>query len=148
MTIYAAIARAILPVLPLFGVGGPSFTGQRGSGDGVVTARTIASLSARTLYFIPSQLETMHRTFPEVEVWKCPYLVFGVASLDVQADDVYTDGTLAYCITGAPVLHYGFLLGPASVCPVPVALPGTSNTRIVVGGNRRVTVNGDIRITV
>lgn len=113
-TIYPAIAQAILPILPLFGVGGPSFTGERTSGDGIMWARTTANLSARTLYFIPSRLEAMQRTFPEVDVWKCPWLVFGVSGLDVQAGDVYTDGTLSYTITGQPVTHYGFLLGPAS----------------------------------
>ncbi len=101
-----------------FGVGGPVFTGVRGSAVGL-GAPTFESLSARRLVFVAQVLETFGRTFPEVEVWRAPWLVFALLGVDVQADDVYTDGTLAYQIAGAPVTHYGFVLAPAVVAGLP-----------------------------
>lgn len=147
MTIYPAIAASVFPILPLFGVGGPSFTGQRASGGNSANDPVIASLSARTIYFIPAKLEDFQATFPGVQVFGTPWYGFAVAGTDIQKGDVYTDGTLAYQITGAPALEYGFVLAPARTRQVPEAIGGT-NTRITTGGDRRVTTIGDIRVTV
>ena len=46
-------------------------------------------------------------------------MVFALLGVDVRAGDVYTDGTLAYLISGQPVTHYGFVLGPAMDTPIP-----------------------------
>ncbi len=119
MTIYAAIAASVFPVLPLFGVGGPSFTGSRASGGTPASAPTIASLSARTIYFIPAKLEDFKLTFPGVQVFAAPWYGFAVAGTDIQAGDVYSDGTLAYSIIGGPALEYGFVLAPAVMADVP-----------------------------
>lgn len=119
MSIYTAIAQAILPILPQFGVGGPTFAGQRASGGTPASIPAVTSLSARSLYFIAASLENFRPTFPEVLVWKAPWLVFAELATDVQAGDIYTDGTLAYVITGAPVTHYGFVLGPAAPTQLP-----------------------------
>lgn len=115
MTIYAAIAAAVLPVLPQFAVGGPSFTGTHTTG-GNTGAATVTSLGARTLYFIPASLETFVTTFPEARIWAAPWLVFAALGVDIQEGDTYTDGAgHAYRITGRPVTHYGFVLGPATL---------------------------------
>jgi hypothetical protein len=114
MTIYAAIAQSVLPILPLFGVGGPSFTGSRVSGGTPSADPTIGSVASQTLYFIPAATPTFGTTFPEVLVWGCAWLVFGALGVDVQDRDVFTDGSVSYRITGQPVTYYGFLLGPAA----------------------------------
>jgi hypothetical protein len=106
------------------GVGGPDFTGIRTSGGSPAVDATETSLSSRRLVFIAAALETFGRTFPEVLVWRAPWLVFARLGVDVQAQDVYSDGTLAYLITGQPVTHYGFVLGPAMPTQVPVTVPG------------------------
>lgn len=101
-----------------FGVGGPDFVGVRTSFAGLA-APTRESLEARRLVFIAAQLEQYARTFPEVLVWKAPWLVFALLGVDIQADDEYTDGTLAYLITAQPITHYGFVLAPAVVTGIP-----------------------------
>lgn len=111
---YTDIAEIVLDTVSDKYVGGPSFTGSRATGGTPATAPTVGSLSSRTLYFIPASLETFQNTFPEQLVWKAPWLVFAASNVDVQYGDTYTDGSLSYVITGQPVTHYGFLLGPAA----------------------------------
>ena len=118
MTIYDEFATLPTEIVS-FGVGGPDFVGQRASGGTPATAPTITNLTSRRLVFIAAVLETFRPTFPEVLVWKAPWLVFALLGVDVQAGDVYTDGTLAYLISGQPVTHYGFVLGPATEYAIP-----------------------------
>ena len=122
MTIYASIAASVFPALPQFAVGGPSFTGQRASGGTPAADPTLSSLSARTIYFIPAKLEDFQATFPNVQIFTAPWYGFAAAGVDIRAGDVYTDGTLAYVITGAPAAEYGFVLAPATPTQVPAAL--------------------------
>lgn len=112
---YTDIADIVLDVVSDKYVGGPSFTGTRTTPGTPAADATTASLSARTLYFIPASLEQFARTFPEQMIWKAPWLVFAHSAVSVQVDDVFTDGTYTFYITGQPVTHYGFLLAPASV---------------------------------
>lgn len=113
MSIYAEFAT--LPTeIESFSVGGPAFTGVRPSRTGLA-APTYASIASCRLVFVAQALEGFARTFPEVLVWKAPWLVFALLGVDVQAGDIYTDGTAQYQIAATPVLHYGFVLGPAVV---------------------------------
>jgi len=129
VTIYASIAASVFPALTQFAVGGPSFAGQRASGGTPATAPTIANLDARTIYFIPAKLEDFKLTFPGVQVFTAPWYGFAVAGVDIQAGDVYTDGTLAYLITGEPATQYGFVLAPAVEAQIPAALPQVGSYR-------------------
>jgi len=131
MTIYAAIAASVFPALPQFAVGGPSFAGQRASGGTPAADTTLSSLDARTIYFIPAKLEDFQATFPGVKVFTAPWYGYAVAGTDIQAGDVYTDGALAYLITGAPALEYGFVLAPATPVHPPrsLALRGMAGYR-------------------
>ncbi len=136
-----------------FGVGGPSFTGRRTTQGDPSADATDEALSARRLVFIAASLEQYGRTFPEAITWNAPYLLFARLSVDVQKDDVYTDGTRAYLITGEPVTHYGFLLAPAKVAAQPVAIPvvvvtPAAGIRIDTSGNRRTTIDGNIRVSI
>lgn len=119
MSIYPAIAASVFPILPQFGVGGPSFAGQRTSGGTPSADATIASLGATTIYFIPAKLEEFKLTFPNVQIFTAPWYGFALAGTDIQAQDIYSDGTLAYLITGAPATQYGFVLAPAAEAALP-----------------------------
>lgn len=133
MTIYAAIAAAVFPALPQFAVGGPSFVGQRAKDGTPASAPTISNLSVRTIYFIPAKLEDFQATFPGISVFGTPYYGFAVAGTDIQADDIYTDGTLAYLITGVPALEYGFVLAPAQKTPLPRSIALRAGTGFQAG---------------
>lgn len=130
MSIYADFAN--LPTeIEDFSVGGPAFAGVRGTVTGL-GAVTNAALASRRLVFIAAELEKYARTFPEVDVWKAPWLVFALLAVDVQSDDVYTDGTLAYRITATPVTHYGFVLAPAA--PLPLVEVPSMHVRTAAAG--------------
>lgn len=117
-TIYTEFAN--LPnEIAEFAVGGPDFAGVRASGDGYVTPILQTALPISRLVFIAAALETFGRTFPEALIWNAPWLVFALLGVDVQVQNVFSDGTLAYLITGQPVTHYGFVLGPAAPTNVP-----------------------------
>ncbi len=115
---------ATLPTeIESFSVGGPVFTGVRTEVTGLGTT-VYSALASRRIVFVAQALEGFARTFPEVEVWKAPWLVFALLGVDLQAGDIYSDGTEKYLITATPVLHYGFVLAPANVYPyaVPVVV--------------------------
>lgn len=113
-----------------FAVGGPDFTGVRTIGGDPATDSVLEVLSLRRLVFIAAALETFGRTFPEVRIWNAPWLMFARLGVDVQVGDVYSDGTLAYLITGQPITHYGFVLGPAA----PTTLPANYARRALRSG--------------
>lgn len=117
-TIYPAIAASVFPILPLFAVGGPSFTGSRASGGDPSTDPSVGALSSRTIYFIPATLEQFRQAFPQVDVFSAPWYGFAALGTDIQAGDIYTDGTLSYQISGKPATEYGFVLAPASEYPL------------------------------
>ncbi len=124
-SIYAEFAT--LPTeIESFSVGGPVFTGVRGVTIGTGSA-IFSALPSRRLVFVAQALEGFARTFPEVEVWRAPWLVFALLGVDIQADDIYTDGTEKYQIAATPVTHYGFVLAPAVVWQG--AVPGVATTQ-------------------
>src|SRR5689334_14337806 len=113
-----ALATAALRIGRTFGVGGPSFTGTRPSGDGVTADVVFAALDARTIYFVPASLIRLQQTFPGVAVTAAPWFGIARSGVDLRAGDTYTDGTAAYAILGQPLTVYGFLLAPAAPCAV------------------------------
>lgn len=115
--------------------GGPSFTGQRGTGGGPATDVTIASLPACDIAFIPAKLEEFKLAFPGVEVFTAPYYGYASLELDIQYGDIYTDGTVAYAVRGTPASEYGFQLIPAERCGVPGAETVVSDPLLDSGGN-------------
>lgn len=112
-SIYAEFAT--LPTeIEDFSVGGPLFSGIETTRGTVSTLPTFAALTPARMVFVAQALEGFARTFPEVEIWRAPWLVFAVLGVDVQVGHVRYDSTHAYRITAEPVTHYGFVLGPAA----------------------------------
>ncbi len=143
-SIYAEFAT--LPAeIAEFSVGGPAFTGVRSDDGDPANDATLSALSARDLVFVAAQLETFAATFPEVRVWQAPWLVFATLGVDVQANDLYTDGTHKYHITGEPVTHYGFVLGPAReyLYALPTVGGGGGSFFILATGDALLLDTGD-----
>ncbi len=112
-SIYAEFAT--LPTeIEEFSVGGPLFSGVEVTPGGVSTLPTVSALTAARMVFVAQALEGFARTFPEVEIWKAPWLVFAVLGVDIQVGHIRYDDTHAYRITAEPVTHYGFVLAPAA----------------------------------
>ena len=101
-----------------FSVGGPLFSGVRATPGGISTLPTFAALTAARMVVVAQSLEGFARTFPEVAIWKAPWLVFALLGVDIQEGDYWYDATHAYQISATPVTHYGFVLAPAAVIDV------------------------------
>lgn len=125
------LSVGMLRLFRTYGTGGASWTGKRPAGDGISADVTTSTLAARTIYFVPAKLEQFQAAFPGVEVFTAPYFGFARAGVDLRAGDTYTDGMLAYLITGTPATEHGFVLAPATPCAVPSDL-------VVVGGSSSV----------
>jgi len=111
-SIYAEFAT--LPTeIESFSVGGPLFSGVRATPGGISTLPTFAALTAARMVVVAQALGGFARTFPEVEIWKAPWLVFALLGVDLHQGDYWLDGVVAYMITATPVTHYGFVLAPA-----------------------------------
>ncbi len=94
-------------------VGGPLFEGVETIPGTISTSPTFAALTPARMVFVAQALEGFARTFPEVAIWKAPWLVFAVLGVDIQVGHIRYDDTHAYRITAEPVTHYGFVLAPA-----------------------------------
>lgn len=96
------------------------YVARPGTEDGVTSAVTIGSVGQRTLYVVPAATPKDAQSAASWPVWDSDFLVFGGASVDVQARDIITDASeLAYVISAAPVTFLGFLLAPADAVAVP-----------------------------
>jgi hypothetical protein len=97
-----------------FSVGGPVFAGVRATPGTISTLPTFAAVTAARMVVVAQALEGFARTFPEVEIWKAPWLVFALLGVDIQVGDYWKDSAVAYLITATPITHYGFILAPAA----------------------------------
>lgn len=103
-----------------FGAHG-SFTGVHKTVGSPSVLAVTSVIPAQTLYFLPVRVESFSTTFPEVQIWQTTWIVFGDLGVNLESQDIVTNGALAYRIAAAPVAHYGFVLGPAQVDTLPDA---------------------------
>jgi hypothetical protein len=111
--------RAALRIGRAFGTGGSAWTGRRATGGTPATAPTISTLSSRTIAFLENGMVKQMTAQPAVPIFASPY--WGVAAIDVDilVNDVYTNGTIAFIVTGQPDTSQGFQLIPADLTQVP-----------------------------
>lgn len=112
----------MLRLFATYGTGGATWTGQRASGGTPATAPTLAALESRTIRFCQNNRIAPANTLPAVPIFTAPWWAIAAAGVDIQAGDVYTNGTIAYVITGAPDTAQGFVLAPAAPTQVPAPL--------------------------
>lgn len=117
MSIYDAIAAAILPVLPDFSVGGSTWTVTRASGDGVTSAVTVGTVAGgdKTLYFVRNKVDRLGLNMAGSVFASAEWLCFASDGTDVRVNDICTsttDSTRKFRITGAPQDDFGLLFAP------------------------------------
>lgn len=120
MTIYAAIAASILPVLPQFTVGGPEWTVYETTpGSPSASASTAALDGTVTLYVIDNTGPRFRQAVAGLPIWDSDWLAFGAASLTLEAEDIVSDGARAFLLTGAPITHFGMFIAPVEAIAPP-----------------------------
>lgn len=119
MTIYADIAESILGVLPDFTVGGPTWTRTRTSGAGITSAVSTSTASV-TAYVIRGKTDTLRGALPGTQVYDAPWLLFAALGTSIQADDLVSDGTLAYRVKSIPSIDLGMMLVEVEPASIPV----------------------------
>lgn len=111
-----------------FSTGGAAWTGVRGTSTGLA-APTYASLSSRTIRFMEWNRVVERSSLPQIPIYTAPWWGLAAIGVDVQPGDIYTNGTIAFSVTGLPDTSQGFQVIPAASIPlieVPsVGTPGT-----------------------
>jgi len=129
-TLYDDLGPAIVGAFvtdPYFSVLGALPTCYRTTPGDPTQDATQASVGARAASIIPASGPHAAQALPAVAVWDTNWYVMAGAAVDIQADDVLTDGARAFVVTQQPITFFGFLLGPCEVCAVPevVTTPGS-----------------------
>lgn len=109
--------RLYLGMLRLFammGTGGAAWTGVRGVTTGVGSP-TFSSLASRTIRFMEWNRVVDRASLPAIPIYTAPWWGLASAGVDVQPDDIYTNGTIAFRVTGAADVSSGFQVIPATV---------------------------------
>lgn len=106
----------------LMGTGGNAWTGVRATtvGNG---SPTFASLASRTIRFLENNRVAERSSLPAIPVYTAPWWGLAAIGVDVQPGDIYTNGTIAFSVTGLPDTSQGFQVIPAAALPL-IEVPG------------------------
>lgn len=126
-----ALYRAALQIGRSFGTGGGTWGGQRSTGGTPATAATINTLADATGYFLTTALMKELISLPSVALYSAPYWWITGADTDTQADDIRTNGSIAFLILGVADVSQGFAIVPAALTSIPDDL---SHTLLDSGG--------------
>jgi hypothetical protein len=111
----------MLRLFSLMGTGGAAWAGVRASSAGVA-APTMSSLSIRTIRFLENNRIKEALSLPQIPIYTAPWWGLAGLDVDIRAGDVYTNGTIAFLVTGQPDTSQGFLVIPAAVAALPRSL--------------------------
>lgn len=115
--LYAGMVR----LFATFGTGGASWVGVRATSTGL-SAPTLTSLATRTIRFLENNRVAERASLPNIPIYTAPWWGLADASVDVQPGDVYTNGAIAYLVTGQPDTSQGFQVIPAVLTSLPRSL--------------------------
>jgi hypothetical protein len=114
-----ALFRAAVRIGTAFGTGGAAWTGVRTTGGSPSVDVVDTALASRTIRFIENGMAKLSIAFPAIPVYQAPYVGVADIGVDIREGDVYTNGTIAFRITGTPDTSQGFQLIPAQLTVVP-----------------------------
>lgn len=106
--------RGMLRLFTLMGTGGAAWTGVRATTVGV-GAPSFTALASRTIRFLENNRVAERTSLPSIPIYTAPWWGGAAADVDVQAGDIYTNGTIAFVVDGAPDTSQGFQVIPARV---------------------------------
>lgn len=107
--------RAAVAIGRSQGTGGATWTGVRVQGGDPATDSTTITLPSQTIYFVENNPVKTAQALPATSIYAAPF--WGIAPLgqDIQAGDVFSNGTIAFLITGAPDVSQGYQRIPAAL---------------------------------
>ncbi len=111
--------QAALRIARAFGTGGASWAGQRATGGTPTADAAINALPLTTIRFVENNLVRPAQALPAASIYAAPWWGVAAAGTDVQPGDLYSNGTIAFLITGAADTSQGFMLAPAAPTAVP-----------------------------
>lgn len=112
--------QGILRLFQLFGTGGSLWAGVRTSGGTPATAPTMSTLDLRTIRFCQNNRVAQVNALPSLPIFTAPWWGVASADVDIQAGDVYSNGAIAFLVTGKPDSSQGFLVIPATETQPPL----------------------------
>lgn len=116
--LYAGILR----LFRLFGTGGATWRRTRTSSGAPDAGATVTQVGSLTIRFCQNNRIVKADTLPALPIFTAPWWGVADASVDVQGQDIFDNGTLAFLVTGTPDTSQGFLAIPAARTGVPRSL--------------------------
>lgn len=110
---------AALRIGRAFGTGGFTWAGIRATGGTPSADATVNALDLANGYFIENNLISRAVSLPDIAIYRALWWWVTGISTDIQANDVRSNGAIAFLITGTPDTSQGFNIAPAA----PTALP-------------------------
>ena len=111
--------RAAIRIARAFGAGGAIWAGQRASAVTPAADAAIDTLPLTTIRFVENNMVRPAQALPVTPIYTAPWWGVAAAGADVRVGDMYSNGTLAFLITGQPDTSQGFVLAPAAPAAVP-----------------------------
>lgn len=112
----------MLRLFTTYGTGGNAWTGIRGVSTGLGSP-IFEALSSRTIRFLENNRIREFQTLPAIPIYTAPWWGLASISVDIQEGDVYTNGEMAFLVTGTPDASQGlFQVIPAVVASIPRSL--------------------------
>jgi hypothetical protein len=103
-----------------YGTGGAAWTGVGVRTPTVgLAAPTLSALASATGYFLENNRIREAMSLPQVAIYTAPWWWITGIDTDVQLDDIRTNDTRAFLITGTPDTSQGFQVVPAAVYQLP-----------------------------
>jgi hypothetical protein len=115
----------MLRLLRTYGKGGATWTRTRASGGTPAADPTITQTSGIVIRFMPNNRVVERSALPGLPIFIAPWWGVAAAGVDIQAGDVYDNGSIAFLITGTPDSSQGFLVPPAAPTQVPATIGAT-----------------------
>ena len=111
--------QAALRVARAFGTGGALWVGQRATAGTPATDAVINNLPLVTIRFLENNRPNPIQTLPQTPLFTARWWGIAAAGSDIQVDDLYSNGTIAFRVIGAPDTSQGFVIAPAAFADVP-----------------------------
>lgn len=110
---------AVLAIGQTFPTGSTVWAGIRASGGDPASGTVLDTLPLCALSFVENYLIRRGVALPDVSIYSAPYWGIATLDIDVQVGDVYSDGEIAFLITGVADRARDFQLLPAALTQLP-----------------------------
>lgn len=104
-----------LGIAAAHGVGGGTWTRTRVTGGDPATDSTTSTTPGIAVGFLENNPLDDKTALPATALYSAPYWGIAALGVDIQVGDVFSNGSIAFLITGAPDVSQGYQRIPAAL---------------------------------